>query len=33
MVGAQGYYEFQAGQVADLNLNALSAYSIENKLC
>ncbi len=33
MVGAQGFYEFQAGQIADLNLNALSAFSIENELC
>ncbi len=33
MVGAQGYYEFQAGYTADLDLNALSAYSIENQLC
>lgn len=33
MVGAQGYYEFQAGHRADLSLNALSAFSIENQLC
>ena len=33
MVGAQGYYEFQAGNTADLDLNALSAFSIENQLC
>ncbi len=33
MVGAQGYYEFQAGNTADLDLNALSAFSIENRLC
>ncbi len=33
MVGAQGYYEFQAGHTAGLDLNALSAYSIENQLC
>lgn len=33
MVGAQGYYEYQAGNTASLDLNALSAYSIENKLC
>ena len=33
MVGAQGYYEFQAGHLADLGLNALSAFSIENQLC
>lgn len=33
MVGAQGYYEFKAGHTAGLDLNALSAYSIENQLC
>ncbi|MBR6794017.1 MAG: tRNA (adenosine(37)-N6)-threonylcarbamoyltransferase complex transferase subunit TsaD [Clostridia bacterium] len=33
MVGAQAYYEFQAGHVAELDLNALSAFSIENQLC
>lgn len=33
MVGAQAYYEFQAGHTADLDLNALSAFSIENQLC
>ncbi len=33
MVGAQAYYEYQAGHTADLDLNALSAYSIENQLC
>ncbi len=33
MVGAQGYYEYQAGNTAPLDLNALSAYSIENQLC
>lgn len=33
MVGAQAYYEFKAGHVADLELNALSAFSIENQLC
>ncbi len=33
MVGAQAYYEFQAGHTANLDLNALSAFSIENQLC
>ena len=33
MVGAQAYYEFKAGNTAGLDLNALSAYSIENQLC
>ncbi len=33
MVGAQAYYEFQAGHTAEWDLNALSAYSIEHKLC
>ena len=32
MVGAQAYYEFQAGNTAGLDLNALSAYSIENTI-
>lgn len=33
MVGAQAYYEFKAGNTAGLDLNALSAYSIEKQLC
>ena len=33
MVGAQAYYEFEAGNTAGLDLNALSAYSIEKQLC
>ncbi len=33
MVGAQAYYEFLAGKTAGLDLNALSAFSIENQLC
>ena len=33
MVGAQAYYEFKAGKTAGLDLNALSAYSIEKQLC
>lgn len=33
MVGAQGFYEFQAGQIAPLSQNALSAFSIEKQLC
>ena len=33
MVGAQAYYEYQAGKVAGLDLNAVSAFSIENQLC
>ncbi len=33
MVGAQGYYEYLAGHTAELDLNALSAFSIENQLC
>lgn len=33
MVGAQAYYEFKAGNIAGLDLNALSAYSIEKQLC
>lgn len=33
MVGAQGYYEFQAGHLASLNQNAYSAWSIEKQLC
>lgn len=33
MVGAQAYYEFEAGHTAGLDLNALSAYSIEKQLC
>ncbi len=33
MIGAQGYYEFLAGNVATLDQNALSAYSIEKQLC
>ena len=33
MVGAQGYYEYLAGHTADLDLNALSAFSMENQLC
>lgn len=30
MVGAQGYYEFLSGNVADLSLNARASMSIEN---
>ncbi len=33
MIGAQAYYEFQAGNVAGLDQNALSAASIEKQLC
>ena len=33
MVGAQGYYEYLAGHVAGTELNAYSAFSIENQLC
>ncbi len=33
MIGAQGYYEFLAGNVASLDQNALSAFSIEKQLC
>ena len=33
MIGAQGYYEFLAGNVATLDQNALSAFSIEKQLC
>ena len=33
MIGAQAYYEFQAGHIADLSLNALSSFSIEKQLC
>lgn len=32
MVGAQAFYEFQAGNTAGFDLNALSAYSIENTI-
>jgi N6-L-threonylcarbamoyladenine synthase len=32
MVGAQAYYEFQAGNLAGLDLNAFSASSIENNI-
>ena len=32
-IGAQAYYEFKAGKTAGLDLNALSAYSIEKQLC
>lgn len=30
MVGAQGFYEFQCGNIADLSLNARATMSIEN---
>lgn len=30
MVGAQGYYEFQSGNIADLSLNAYATKSIES---
>lgn len=33
MVGAQAFYEFQAGHIADLSLNGLSSFSIEKQLC
>ena len=33
MIGAQAFYEFQEGHVADLSLNALSSFSIEKQLC
>ncbi len=33
MIGAQGYYEFLAGQRASLSQNAHSAWSIEKQLC
>ena len=33
MIGAQGYYEFLAGHTAGMDLNAISAFSIENRLC
>ncbi len=33
MIGAQAYYEFQAGNVGGLDQNAASAASIEKQLC
>lgn len=33
MVGAQGYYEYLAGNLADVSLNAKATWSIEDRLC
>lgn len=33
MIGAQAFYEFQEGHLADFSLNASSSYSIEKQLC
>ena len=33
MVGAQAFFEFEAGHLADLSLNGLSSFSIEKQLC